>query len=85
MRRTREWWARLTKRERSELVMLERTNRHGRRSAYIPDDCFVCGYCGAPSLSSDLCPLCSNGLDLLIRKASGLYLCGRNGLYEEEL
>jgi len=70
MKRTKEWWARFSEEERSELVMLERTNRHGRRSAYIPDDCFVCGYCGTPSLSSSLCPLCSRRLDDLIQKAT---------------
>jgi len=83
MKRTKEWWARLTKQERSELVMLERAQGWSERSAYIPDDCSECGYCSTPSLSSGLCPLCYDRLEYLIRKASGLYLCGRNGLYEE--
>ena len=85
MKRTREWWARLTERERSELVMLERADKYSSRSAYIPEDCSECGYCSTPSLSSGLCPRCSNRFEYLIRKASGLYLCGRDGLYLEEI
>ena len=69
MRRTREWWARLTKEERSELVYLEGSDRYSHRSAYIPDDCYECGSCSTPSLGS-LCPMCLNRLIFLIDKAN---------------
>ena len=71
MRRTKEWWARLDKYERSELVSLERAEGYGGRSAYIPDDCSECGYCSTPHLGSGLCPLCLKRLIELIAKADG--------------
>lgn len=75
MKRTKEWWARLNELERSELVMLERGARRPRQySVYIPTGCSACGYCGTPHLGSGLCPLCSERLDDLIRKASGLFV-----------
>lgn len=70
MKRTKQWWANLTKDERSELVMLERADNCGTRSAYIPDDCYECGWCGTPHLGSGLCPLCGKRLDQLVAKAS---------------
>ena len=70
-RRTREWWARLTKEERSELVWLERAtgNCYGG-GGYLPDDCSECGACGSPMLGSGLCPHCGNRLDALLKKAN---------------
>jgi len=75
MKRTKEWWARLTARERSELVMLERDDSQSGgwgRSPYLPDDCSECGHCSTPHSGYGLCPLCSRRLNNLIRKASGL-------------
>ena len=69
MRRTREWWARLTKEERIELVYLESSDKHSHRSDYIPEDCYECGSCSTPSLSS-LCPMCLNRLIFIINKAN---------------
>jgi len=72
MRRTKEWWARLTKEERSELWWLEYGDRHSGRSAYYPDDCGECGSCGAPSLGYGLCNFCFDRLDKLLNKAEGI-------------
>ena len=69
MRRTREWWAQLNQWERSELVALERADKYGGRSAYLPDDCSECGNCSTPHLGYGLCPLCSRRLEWLIQKA----------------
>jgi len=71
MRRTKEWWARLTKSERSELVMLERLEARGGGggSSYLPDDCSECSNCSTPHLGYGLCPRCFNRLENLIAKA----------------
>lgn len=70
MKRTKAWWAALTKEERSELVMLERAQNLGGRSAFIPDDCSECGCCSQPHLGSGLCSRCFNRLGTLIDKAN---------------
>ena len=72
MRRTKEWWAVLTKGERSELYWLERSQYSGGGSAYIPDDCSECGMCGTPHLGYSLCPLCRKRLIDLLDKANTL-------------
>lgn len=71
MRRTKEWWARLDKEERSYLVYLEkRANRYGGMGGYIPDDCSECTACGLPMTGSGMCLSCWKELDKLIKKAS---------------
>lgn len=70
MKRTKEWWANLTKEERSELVYLERGANQSHYSSYYPDDCVECGGCGSPSLGSGLCSLCLARLNDLLRKAN---------------
>ena len=72
MKRTKEWWACLTKAERSELVHLERAESRGSggHSSYLPDDCSECPNCSTPCLGYGLCPLCLKRLDGLIQKAS---------------
>jgi len=70
MRRTRAWWASLNRRERVELVALERDDKRSGRSPYLPYDCSECWHCGTPHLGSGLCPLCSDRLDSLIAKAN---------------
>lgn len=69
MKRTRQWWAALTKDERSELWWLEDGERHSGRSSYYPDDCGECGNCGCPSLGGGLCSLCHACLSELLNKA----------------
>lgn len=71
MRRTKEWWARLTKQERSALWWLEHDEKYSGHSAMIPDDCTECGSCGTPSVGSGLCPSCNNRLIELLNKADG--------------
>jgi len=80
VKRSKEWWSGLTKQERSLLVMLERAEYQGGRSAYIPDDCYECGGCGTPSLSIGLCPMCRSMLRRLLNKAS-LVLISRKHPY----
>lgn len=75
MSRTKEWWGRLTKEERSELYWLERNQDSGGcygGGGYLPDDCSECGHCGNPHLGG--CGLCLQCLDRLIalhKKAAG--------------
>jgi len=72
MGRAKEWWGRLTKDERSELVYLERaSNQTGSGSAYLPDDCSECMGCGNPTPGSGLCTGCLDRLIGLIEKADG--------------
>lgn len=71
MKRTKEWWGRLTSDERSELVNLERADNASYRDSRIPDDCTECGYCSTPHTGSGLCPLCNKRLCELYRKAEG--------------
>ena len=77
MRRTKEWWARLTPRERWYVHWLERAKYLGR-SDYLPDDCMECGFCGSPFPgNSKLCPGCEDLLRELIVKANAG--CERGG------
>ena len=72
MRRTKNWWAKLTKPERYELISLEASNKYSGSCSYIPDDCCECGYCSTPHLGNRLCPLCDARLNSLITKANSL-------------
>ena len=77
MKRTKEWWARLTKTERSTLVYLERIESRGGGggSSYLPDDCSECPNCSTPHLGYGLCPRCSKRLHTLLQKANdGLFV-----------
>ena len=74
MRRTKEWWARLDKWERSTLVYLERAEYGGGGyggGGYLPDDCSECGGCSQPTLGIGLCSSCGNRLEELIAKGNG--------------
>lgn len=72
MKRTKEWWARLTEEERILLVALEDGEEHsGGGGGWYPDDCGECGYCSSPSFGGGLCNPCSKTLDRLLAKANG--------------
>jgi hypothetical protein len=74
MKRTKQWWASLTKEERSELVYLEHADKHSSYSSHYPDDCVECGACGNPSLGSGLCTVCLLRLiELLDRANDGVH------------
>lgn len=71
MRRTKEFWARLTPEERSRLVFYERNqNRHYGYGGYLPDDCTECGVCDAPCMSSP-CGGCLNDVIAIVDKGEG--------------
>ena len=74
-RRDSAFWARLSRNERSLLVLLERANTqlggYGG-GGYLPDDCSECPWCSTPSLSSGLCRRCSDDLRRLLAKARGV-------------
>lgn len=71
MKRTKSWWAKLTKQERSELVCLERdAAKGGVGCVYIADDCCECRNCSTPFRGSGgLCPLCERWIEDLVKKA----------------
>ena len=75
MRRTKEWWARLDKWERSTLVYLERAEYGGGGyggGGYLPDDCSECSGCSQPMLGGGgLCSRCGDQLEELIAKGNG--------------
>ena len=62
MRRTKEWWAALTRGERIFLVYAERHRRGYYGSPYLPDGTVECGVCGNPGFSG----WCSPCLDRVI-------------------
>lgn len=72
MRRTKEWWARLTKGERIQLVGLERAASRGSGGTgwNLPPGYNDCPYCSTPS-SGGLCRSCLRRLIALIDKANG--------------
>jgi len=73
MKRTKEWWARLTREERAELVWIEHGANHPTGlGGYLPDDCSECGACGRAMLGSGLCSYCSSRLDELLNKADAI-------------
>lgn len=69
--RTKEWWDRLSKEERSRLWHLERAG-NGRGSSYLPPDCIECPECSTPHSGFGLCPMCSKELNELLTKANGI-------------
>ena len=73
MRRTKEWWHRLSKPERAQLVYLEGSSSwsYCTGGGSQPDDCPECDGCGQPQLGSGLCSNCSKELQNLIDKADG--------------
>ena len=77
MRRTKEWWARLDKYERSYLVYLERRQHKGGSSPYYPDDCSECGGCGLPMVGGGfgLCSECGDQWEALVAKGDGEVGC----------
>ncbi len=70
MRRTKEWWARLTKEEREALVWLDKANRDYGSSSYLPEPYGFCG-CGTPTNGGGICSECSDDRERLIQKANG--------------
>lgn len=74
MKRTKEWWARLTPKERSELWWLERAQTAPSFSSdLIPDDCSYCANdnCSLPHPGRGLCLVCRKRLITLCEKADG--------------
>jgi hypothetical protein len=71
MKRTKEWWKRLTKDERSRLYWLEHQKGSGYSAGgYLPDDCSECG-CGSPMLGAGgFCPVCSAEYNRILNKAN---------------
>lgn len=72
MRRTKEWWARLTADERSRLYWLEEGERHGGSGWNLPEGFSDCGFCSTPTRWGGLCAACSAKLGVLLDKADGI-------------
>lgn len=71
MRRTKRWWASLTKAERVWLVNAERADAHiGGGSSYLPEGYGACPLCSTPTLYGGLCPLCYKELNRIVNKAN---------------
>lgn len=72
MRRTKEWWSRLTKDERGRLVWIERVAQHGGTGyAYLPEGYGMCPMCSTPNRGGTLCGACYDEWRALIRKGDG--------------
>ena len=73
MKRTKAWWRRLNKVERSYLVLFERLSAHPPPlggGGYLPDDCGECPLCGNPALGGGACRECGNQYDQILAKAN---------------
>ena len=73
MRRTKKWWAALTKDERSWLVYAERQEAKGGGGGYggggyLPDDVRECAVCGQPCMVGT-CDYCLDMFLHIIGKA----------------
>ena len=72
MKRTKEWWARLTDDERIQLVNYERADKHHSGcSGYLPDGYGNCPVCSMPARYGGLCSICLKILISIIDKADG--------------
>ena len=72
MKRTHEWWARLTPGERSELWYLERAgNRDAANDAGVPEGYGGCNLCDSPTQGA-LCRTCLRRSIELVCKAEGI-------------
>ena len=69
MKRTKEWWAKLNINERSLLALFERLAKRSYQTPYYPDDCWMCGFCGDPTIVAGLCVTCSNDYEFILDKA----------------
>jgi hypothetical protein len=79
MRRTKAWWATLTKEERCRLVALESgANYHGS-GWNLPEGYADCGMCSTPTSCGGLCGYCLNELIALVKKADDAVLHTREG------
>jgi len=70
MRRTREWWARLTKEERAELVWMERSDGGGY-SDNLPEGYGMCTVCSTPTGGGGMCQDCYARWRELVDKGEG--------------
>lgn len=72
MKRTKDWWARLTPDERYFVWCYERQkNIYWGRGGYLPDNCSECPVCSDPCLGNGPCLTCIRKHVELIRKANG--------------
>jgi len=72
MRRTKQWWASLTKEERSELHHLAYANSDWMNRKRLEP---MCGYCGTDQDGFGLCPKCDSRRKELINKANEAIQC----------
>ena len=73
MRRSREWWAALSRTERSWLVIAERQPSYKPMGGDLPDDCSYCPVCGYPLQGSGWCWDCIKRHQTIIAKAETSY------------
>jgi len=72
MRRTKQWWKKFSKAERSYIVYFEKQKNKFHSyggGGYLPDDSSECPVCGNPMLGSGTCKYCYDKYDSIIKKA----------------
>lgn len=72
MKRTKEWWSRLTPSERSELVTLEGKQHRGGAHWSLPDGWSICLGCNNPHHDIGMCPSCKERIRELRANADGM-------------
>ena len=73
MKRTKQWWAALTKEERSELHRLEYAMSGWIHRHQIEPN--RCNFCRESWYEFGICPGCLNKRNQLIKKANKVILC----------
>ena len=66
---TKENMVKLTKDERSRLMLFQMSPRYGPGSDYLPEDSSECTVCGYPMLGSGRCRACYKDFAVLETKA----------------
>ena len=74
MKRTKKWWKKLNKQERSYIVFFDKSNKScgNYGGGYLPDDCSECNVCGRPILGSGTCQFCYKEYEKIIEKANNV-------------
>jgi len=74
MRRTKKWWASLSRDERKQLVHLEKAFKEGcSADGRLPEGSSACPGCGEPQLVAGPCADCSTEHARLLLKADMPY------------
>lgn len=74
MKRTKEWWGRLSKCEKKELIYLEKADKKGGyKNDSFPPNMYECPACSQPTTFYNLCIKCWAKHTVLVKRGNGGY------------